>query len=346
MKKNNVCAMVFGLVLSVFCHDAYASDTWDFVSEQDGIATFTRQVEGSGYAFYKANTTIDATMAQVGAVFRDVLAYPKWMPNVKETKVLKQYNANDMDLYFVLNFPWPTTDRDTVLASRTVVDQSTGIVDIHTENYEEPCIPEKEGFVRIPKLLQTFTMTYLDNHHTEVSYTIFMDAGGRLPVLAVDMDMKKAPFKSLTNLKKVVQEATYQKADPFDATNLDITKIIMRLNLKKYVTDDDLIACVMQDTPAMERLFKNGHSEQVRKKNLAIIARVYVRSPEFISRIQNAQDKDVLAQLATDETLLDDLINQDNFVNLILSAGKSGMFENMVHDMAGMIKARNIISRQ
>ncbi|MBU1171591.1 MAG: START domain-containing protein [Proteobacteria bacterium] len=340
MKNKHVWSFLSGLALVFFCCTAMASDSWEFVKDDEGISTYSRDVEGSDYKSYKSVTTVTANMAQVGAVFRDILAYTKWMANVSQAKILKKYNANDMDLYFVLNFPWPTSDRDTVLASRTVVDKNTGMVDIHTEDYVDSTVPEKDGLVRIPKLVQIFTMTYLDGNHTEVTYSIHMEAGGSLPVTAVEMDLKKAPFKSLRNLKKIVQEDVYQKADPFDAINSDITKTILSLKLKNYITDVELIELLLQDKTVMEQLIQNGHSEQGRKKNAVVIAKFYVHSPVFASRIQNAKEKDVLSHLATNDKLLNDLTQDDHFIGLILGAGQNGLTESVIQDMVSMITER------
>jgi hypothetical protein len=324
IRKTMIVAALCGLVYALPGISAPAPDTWEILRDTDGIVTYTQAVDGSNYAAFKAVTMLPVNMAQVGAVFRDIPAYTKWMANVSEATILKRYNENDMDLYFVLNFPWPTHDRDTVLASRTTVDPLTGRVNIVTQDISDTDVPEKNGLVRIPRLVQTFTMDYVDVNLTEVSYSIHMEAGGRLPVAAVQMDLKKAPSKSLNNLKTFVLQDTYMAADPMDDVNIGITKTILGLNLKKYNINDNLIKRVLNDREAIARLVANGHSPESRKKNVAIIAGVYLRTPEFAALMDRIDAASLLPRLMANDVLLDQLSQNPMFTDIIMTSAMKG----------------------
>ncbi|GAB6096113.1 hypothetical protein JCM14469_23660 [Desulfatiferula olefinivorans] len=324
VKAFMVSAALCGFVFILPAYSATAPEPWELIRDTDGISTYTQSVEGSDYDAFKAVTTLPVNMAQVGAVFRDIAAYPQWMANVSEAVILKRYNENDMDLYFVLNFPWPTHDRDTVLASRTTVDPVTGRVNIVTTDIPDANVPEKEGLVRIPRLVQTFTMDYVDVNLTEVSYSVHMNAGGKLPVAAVQMDLKKAPSKSLNNLKTFVLQDTYMAADPMDDVNIGITKTILGLNLKKYNINDTLIKRILDDRDAIARLVANGHSPESRKKNIAIIAGVYLRTPEFAALMDKIDAAGLLPRLMANDVLLDQLSQNPMFTDIIMTSAMKG----------------------
>lgn len=340
MNKIGIPAIVICLFTVFFSQAALAENPWEFVKEQDGIMRYKHVVEGSKFEEYKAVTVVDANMAQVGAVFRDILSYPKWMASISDAGITRKHNQNDMDIYFVLDFPWPATDRDTVLMTRTKIDPETGRVIIKTEDYVDPEVPEKKDLVRIPHLLQFFTMDYVDTDKTEVSYSIHLEAGGNLPPSAVELDLKNAPFKSLRNLRTFVHEDKYWKADPMDDINYETTLVILGLNLRKYMKDEAFIQLLLNDKKVVAQLVKNGHSDIGRKKNADIIVKVYVQSPLFQKRVQNSKYADTLSQLATNPELLNQLLHDDGFINLIMESGKKGMTEQILADIANMINMK------
>lgn len=315
-----------------------AENPWEFVKEDDGVKRYKRDVEGSKFSSYKGVTIVDANMAQVAAVLRDIPAYPKWMANISDSKVLRTYNPDDMDIYFALDFPWPASDRDMTVQSRTKADPDTGTIIIHTETYVDPEVPEKKKYIRIPQMVQIFTMSYVDKDKTEVSYSLHLESGGKLPAMAVEMDLKKAPFKSLKNMREIVKEDKYWKATPLDEINLPTTRIVLTLNLGKYIKDEELIQMLFENKPVLKQLIANGHSDEGKRKNAPVIVRAYVTSDLFQQRIQKSEYADVFAHLATNEDLVNALLKEEAFINLILEVGRIGMTDKLRTDIVAMIK--------
>lgn len=341
MDKIGIRVILLCLMALFVCPPVMAENSWEFVKEQDGLKRYQRDVEGSKFKEYKAVTMVNANMAQVGAVFRDILSYPKWMASISDAGITRIHNENDMDIYFVLDFPWPATDRDTVLMTRTTIDMETSRVVIRTKDYVDPAVPEKKDLVRIPYLLQYFTMDYVDTDKTEVSYSVHLEAGGNLPASAVELDLKNAPFKSLKNLRAFVHEDKYWKADPMDDINYETTKVILGVNLKKYMKDEALVKLLLSDKAIVAQLVKNGHSDIGRKKNADIIVKAYVQSPLFKKRIQNSKYLSALSQMASNRDLFEALLHDDGFINLIMESGKTGMTDQIIADIVNMINMKS-----
>ena len=147
IRKTTTAAIIAfcAIMLTACFRAAAAAEGWKLEGEKDGIISYSRVVEDSKYHAFKATTTIDATMAQIGAVLRDVPNYPEWMAKVKTAEVLKRYSPNDMDVYLILNFPWPTSDRDTVATAKTEINRDLPGTITTTRIMEDPDVPEKDG---------------------------------------------------------------------------------------------------------------------------------------------------------------------------------------------------------
>ena len=129
---------------------AVAETTWQFEGEIDGIPTYSRPVEGSEVKMYKATAMVEASMEQIGHLLRDVPATPLWMKNVLHTETIKVHTPNDIDLYLVLDFPWPTNDRDGVAAARAVFDPAACGTITTTTLITHPDYPPKRHWCGYP----------------------------------------------------------------------------------------------------------------------------------------------------------------------------------------------------
>ena len=114
--------------------------------------------------------------------------------------LLKQYDANTMDAYFVMDFPWPTSDRDVILNGSTLVDPATGNVTVMSKIIDDPAFPPQEGLVRVPQLTQHFLLVYKDFNTTEVIFSLHLEAGGNLPAFTVNPATQSVPYHSLQAL--------------------------------------------------------------------------------------------------------------------------------------------------
>ena len=150
-----VCAFIF--LTGSF---ASAEGTWELSKEIDGIPVYSKSIEGTGFKAFKATSVIPASMATIGAALKDIPEYPKWAPKVSHGEILETYNAQDMELYFTFNYPFPIKDRDALISTKTTVDPDNGSIVITSKISDKELKPLQKGMVRVPEMLQQYVLAF------------------------------------------------------------------------------------------------------------------------------------------------------------------------------------------
>jgi len=327
------CLMLFVATPPVIADDG----GWTLSGEKNGIKNYVKDISDSDYKAFKSTTIVDASMEVVGAVLRDVAAYPQWMGKVSEARVVRQYNPNDMDIYLLMNFPFPTTDRDAVASAKTTIDKEVGGTITTSTLIDDPGIPPQDGLVRLPRLFQEFRVTYKEYGKTEVSHALHIEIGGNLPVSMVNIVAKTSPTKTLDNLRHFVKTEKYQSADPFSAVNLETTQALIRCILGKYITDPKIMNMVIIDKEIMTLAMVGGHAEAGVQKTVMGVVKKYVKTPAYVQRIKQTDNYELLARLSTDEALLNKLAQDTELVDLVLETG--GMTDEVLNMLLAKLKA-------
>ncbi len=100
---------------------------WKLDSNQNGCQVYTSQVPGKEYIAAKAVCVVPAKMEVVGMVIRDIINYPVWMTDCKDTKMLKVVNdQSDVFLFWFQQHVPILTDRDMVLKSNVILNYPQG----------------------------------------------------------------------------------------------------------------------------------------------------------------------------------------------------------------------------
>lgn len=214
---------------------------WRFLHEVNGVSIYKRPLPDSDVAMFKGISIVDASIAVVAEILRDLPAYPQWMANVMLGRVEKYFNPNSMMVYNVIDFPWPASDRDAVLKSETSVDKVTGEIIVTSKAMANSHLPINEKLVRTDKLIQKFILEFIEKDKTRVSYIIHIDPKGSLPASLVNTVLKDVPGKSLDNLKHMVRKDKYQQADPLDENNFETTRKVVAAHLKRFIKDESVI---------------------------------------------------------------------------------------------------------
>lgn len=142
-----VCVLVGVGVLCSFSGDTYFTE-WTLRKDKEGIKIFTRVAANTNIKEVKTVVTINASVSKITNAIIDVENYSNWMENILNPKTLKKIGHSEYYLYYEMDAPWPTQNRDIV--NRTIIshDLSNGITLISstaTPNY----IEKKEDIVRI-----------------------------------------------------------------------------------------------------------------------------------------------------------------------------------------------------
>ncbi|MFZ5565084.1 MAG: START domain-containing protein [Thermodesulfobacteriota bacterium] len=308
------------IMMMFWVQDTPAGQEWRLEGTTDGIATYSRAVEGSPFRMYKATAMVKASMEQIGHLLRDVPVTAQWLQNVLHCETIKVHTPNDIDLYLVLDFPWPTDDRDGVAAARAVFDPAACGTVTTTTLITHPRYPEKTGLVRLPGLFQQYLLNFKGDHLCELTVVIHMDPGGNLPSWAVNRELAATPAASLRKLQDLVKKEKYQKADdPFDRANLGFSRGIARSVTARYFDDTGIIEMVAADHRLMTIIMRKCCSVGWEKKLTAAILTAYFRTLPFAEKIAASPDQPILARLARDEALAKEIADNDDLVEMALA---------------------------
>ncbi len=326
MKNLSVYTGIICFTLALLLQPATGAVDWEIEKDNDGIITYSRDVEGSRYKAFKATAVINASMAAIGAVLRDTPVMKEWMDGVISSKVLRQYNSNDMDLYMVMDFPWPADDRDAIISAKTSVALETGDITTTSQLITDPEIPDKEEYVRLPKMYQQINMSYKAHDKTEVIFSIHLETGGNLKAFMVNGELAKIPRKILENLEEFVKNDKYYNADPLHPDNIDVARTSIRNRAKQTYKDEAILDFLTSDNELMMIAIESGPSKEGTKKTARAITKKYVKTPMFAklveTHIADRKDKTILAKAVSDEKFISALIDDLELYELVISEGE------------------------
>lgn len=214
---------LFALVaLSVFAVCAHASD-WREEKNEQGIAVYTRAVEGSAFREFRGEALLDAEINQVMAVLDDTPAFTQWMYNCREAVLVYKRSLLDRYQYLLNDFPWPAADRSMLIRNRISQDPDTRVTKINLESVSEDAIPESrrgripaaQGSKRVAKMNGFFELTPQSDGRTAVVFQLHLDPAGGLPAGLVNSLIVDNPFETLKQLQVAVKKPEYQNFNPF-----------------------------------------------------------------------------------------------------------------------------------
>ena len=122
---------------------------WLMVSIDHGITVLSRDRPDRAFPAFRAHGQIRGRLFHVMAVILDNKRSPEWIPNCIESRQIKRLDSRRTIVYSVTNFPWPISNRDTVVESfrDTIKLGSEYKIWIRAK---PDLLPLVEGFVRIP----------------------------------------------------------------------------------------------------------------------------------------------------------------------------------------------------
>ena len=212
------CATVF-MVLIAAAVTAAAEihlSEWKKVSNREGITGYTRMTSLTTVEEVKAVGVIEAPVAVIEAVIRDVEAEPRFMFKCAEAAefIPPGLTVTD-DIGYVYNrtgMPWPVSDRYVVVKSVLMVDTKTGTLYVRAREVTAGYPHAPSGLVRMPILRHIMIVTPLDESKSKVHYQVLADPGGSLPTFLVNLFSKKMGVDTIAGLRKMVKEEKYRNA--------------------------------------------------------------------------------------------------------------------------------------
>lgn len=207
MNIQKLFILVFVLLI---ISDTSFGQKWDLKADKDGVKVYTRGIEGSNFKEFKGEITAKSNMASIIAIIDSVPAYPKWMMNCTFSKRVKRINKASGYNYYVVDAPWPVSDRDLCTYYHIKQDTVTKVVTITLKGAKD-YMPEEADKVRIPILNGYWQLTPIAKGITKVVYQVHCDIGGIIPALIVNAYITDSPYYNLLNIKKMVESPLYPK---------------------------------------------------------------------------------------------------------------------------------------
>jgi hypothetical protein len=202
-------------LLLIIAGNCFATDKyqWKLAETSNNCEIYTSAVPGKKYIAAKASCVVPVRREVVGVVLRDIAAYPEWMEDCKETKILKVVDdQNDVFIFWFRQHVPLLKDRDIVLKSRVVIDEQHGQSVVYTNSTNEIKYEAGKGYVRMPSFSSLISIDWVDREKTRITFMIDPDLGEGLPPSLSNLIIKTNPIKSLKRMMKVLKNPKYIEA--------------------------------------------------------------------------------------------------------------------------------------
>jgi hypothetical protein len=212
MKHVLMIALTAAIALALPAARAADDGGWTLKKSGDGIEIYLRDFPGSKSKEFRAIMRIPGTsLSSLMAAFDDAPAYPRWMHNCIEARVVKLISPSERYTYSATRAPWPVSPRDMV--THTVVRQDPKTLAVSLEIHAAPdFLPPVSGRVRIPTLDALWTFKPAGNGDVIVIYQLHSEPGGSLPPGLANMAVTDLPYNTFIKLRNIVREEKYAKA--------------------------------------------------------------------------------------------------------------------------------------
>jgi hypothetical protein len=176
------------------------SFSWELEKNKNGIKIYTRSTDQSRIKEFKAITTVNAKRIRVAEIIARITDYVNWYPDCSDAKILEEISSTERKVYYRIDLPWPTADRDIIMNLKVKVNnekKETLLLFTQSSGGKK----KVDGVVRM-----TFAKGYwklvTEGSQTKVHYQFIADPGGSLPDWIINMFLVDGPYDTLVALKK------------------------------------------------------------------------------------------------------------------------------------------------
>lgn len=203
------------LILGVYCSGVWADDAgWTRVGEKNGIVGYTRPTTRSSVDEMKAVGMVEAPVAVIEAVIRDVAAQPEYMFRCTEARIATgpEFKPGKDTTYFlnVTGMPRPLKDRDVLVKADYSLDKATGTLYVHMVGQNTTAMSDGKR-VRMPIMIADYILVPKGPSRTEMTYIALAEPGG-IPAFAVNLFCKNLPSATIAGIRELVKKDRYRNA--------------------------------------------------------------------------------------------------------------------------------------
>jgi len=218
--------MIVIFIVGVCFFSVWADDTgWKKIGESKGIVGYTRPTPKSSVDEMKGVGIIEAPVAVVEALIRDVPAATEYMYRCKEASVINtpefKNTTDTMYTYNVISMPYPASDRDVVAKADYSINKATGTVYVHAEGIKSGYKMDKKN-VRMPLLIADYILVPKGPDKTEVTYIALGDPGGNLPSFIINLFTKNLSIQTIAGIREMVKKDKYKNVKALVTTQIHL----------------------------------------------------------------------------------------------------------------------------
>jgi hypothetical protein len=177
---------------------------WEPVYDSDNLVVMRRDYHGSALKEIRGVTRLQASLNAVMALLKDAGFNHRWVYRSGGARILKENGYAQAYVYGVVDAPWPMSDRDTVVRFDYRQDPASREIHIGITNFPE-FIPPEQGLVRVPDFGGFWHLRPLPDAGVEVTYQVYGDPGGFIPVWAANHAAALSVIRTLQNMESAIQ---------------------------------------------------------------------------------------------------------------------------------------------
>ena len=185
---------------------------WKRAFEAERLIVEQREYKGSALQEIRGITHLQASLNAVMALLKDAEFNRYWVYRSGGAQILEENGYDQAYVYGVVDAPWPMQDRDTVVRFDYRQEPGTGEITISISNFPD-FIPPKEHLVRVPDFGGSWTLRPHADGWVEVTYQVYGDPGGWIPVWVANYAALASVTKTLQNMGEAVKRYHGAKTD-------------------------------------------------------------------------------------------------------------------------------------
>lgn len=180
---------------------------WEVIEDADGIVVSQRPVEGRRLPQLRAQGEVEATPLEILAVLLDVAAYPEWVPDCAEARLLQRIDAWRSLIYTRTGLPWPVLDREAIVEQEVFFVREPVLLKVTFHAVAAPELPRARGTLRTGFAEGSYTIEALgDGRRSRVTYEVQADPGGSVPDWLIRMQSRRNPLETLAGLRRQLEK--------------------------------------------------------------------------------------------------------------------------------------------
>ncbi|MEW6077960.1 MAG: START domain-containing protein [Thermodesulfobacteriota bacterium] len=250
---------------------AAAEDGWMYLYTRDGIDVFQKDIPGTGSHAFRGFGFVDARLEVIGAVIRDIPAYPRWVARCRKAVVLQDIDFNTKIFYSIVDAPPPFQDRDMVIQNDTVYDLEKGTAEITFRLSDQTLVPSTDNYYRVTELSGEYLLEYFGRDKTRITFEYRGCPGGNVPVRLADwIESRHYPYINIMGIRRMVREQKYIEAgaespdrELIENAGSDPGQVakIFKNRIGEYIVDRRVLDIVFDDR-AMQDMVRKVHADK------------------------------------------------------------------------------------